>query len=123
MNFIKEKNKEKVNGKVIKMLQNIIFMKENILMIKNMVKASILGQVVTFTKEILSKMKDKVMVKCCGLMEACMKVNGLKEYNMDKVELYFQMVLIKKDFLKIMFIKERKKMTTQNQILKVQKVQ
>lgn len=47
-------------------------------------------------------MKDMETGKCFGQMEACMKENGVKESNMESVELFFQMEHTKKVTLKTM---------------------
>ena len=73
---IKVKNKAKVNGKVIEMMLNLINMMENIVMIKNMERAFLLGQVEIYIKENFLKMIDMEMGQCYGLMEVCMKENG-----------------------------------------------
>lgn len=73
---IKVKNKAEVNGKVIEMMLNIINMMVNIIMIKNMERVFLLGQVEIYIRVIFLKMKDMEMGQCYGLMEVCMKENG-----------------------------------------------
>jgi hypothetical protein len=51
-------------------------------MTRSMEKVFSLGQVETYTKEIMLRMSVMVMDKCCGQMEACMKENGKKVYSM-----------------------------------------
>lgn len=103
----KVKNKAKVNGKVIETMSNLINMKVNIIMIKNMERVFTLGQVEILIRVILLKMKDKEMVQCYGLMEVCMKESGQKEFSMDLEGWCFLMALLKKVILKIIFIKEK----------------
>jgi hypothetical protein len=73
---------EKENGRAIKMQIIIISMTESIKMTRSMEKVFSLGQVETYTKEIMLRMSVMVMDKCCGQMEACMRENGKKEYSM-----------------------------------------
>jgi hypothetical protein len=81
--FIKELNKVEESGGAIKINQLLqIFTKVNITTTKNTVKVFSLGQVETYTKEIMLRMSVMVMDKCCGQMEACMRENGKKEYSM-----------------------------------------
>jgi hypothetical protein len=43
------------------------------------------GQMEEFISEIISKIKNMGMEKYNGQMERCIKVNGIKEFNMDLV--------------------------------------
>lgn len=52
-------------------------------MIKNMDMEYKPGKVVTFTKETILKMKEMVMDKCFGQMEAIIKEIGSMESNME----------------------------------------
>lgn len=51
------------------------------------------GQVETFTKESIKKMKGMAMEKWNGQMAVFIKVNGTKVYSMAMVKWYSQMVL------------------------------
>lgn len=99
-----EWNMVKVNGKVEE-VHNAISMKVTIKMIKSMGLEFSLGQVAMFIKENIRKMREMVMEKWCGLMEAHIKVNGVEEFNMAKVKWYSQRAKLKKGFLNIMFSK------------------
>lgn len=84
--LIKESNKVGESGgtpKINPLLQ--IFTKVSIKMTKSMVKVFSLGQLAIYTKAIILKMNVMEMDKCYGLMAACMKANGKKEFSMVSV--------------------------------------
>ena len=83
--FTKVKNMVVENGVVPGMFNHATLTKESTRTTENMEKESLPGQVATFTKEILSMMRGKVMVKCFGQKVACTKVNGLVVFSMDSV--------------------------------------
>jgi hypothetical protein len=75
---------EKVNG-VVDEAHNLIVMKETMSTIKNVVSVSLVGQVVTSTRESTETKKGKDMEKCIGLMAAVIKGSGLEVSNMAMV--------------------------------------
>jgi hypothetical protein len=64
---------------------NLIVMKETMSTIKNVVSVSLVGQVVTSTRESTETKKGKDMAKCIGLMAAVIKGSGLEVSNMAMV--------------------------------------
>lgn len=62
----------------------LIAMMVIIKMIRNMASEHLFGRVAMFIRVNFSLMKEKAMEKCNGLMDLCIKVNGSKEFNMDK---------------------------------------
>ena len=77
---------EKVNGKKWEIQLIAIVMKVNICLIKRMDMGYLHGKVETYIKEIIRKMKGMDKAKCIGLMAQFIKDNGVKGFNMDKVE-------------------------------------
>ena len=64
---------------------------------------SLPGQVETYIKVSTVKMRGMEMARCCGLMAACTKENGLEVSNMVSAECYSQTEHKKKDISKITF--------------------
>lgn len=75
------RNTEMADGNLKRIKPIATYTKVNIGMTLSMAKVFIPGQVETFIKEIIMRMKGMVMVKCSGLTEACMKENGSKVYS------------------------------------------
>ena len=63
-----------------------------------MEKESILGRMVGNMKENIDKIVRKGMVHTHGRMERNTKVNGKKENNMEKENIYFLMVQLKREY-------------------------
>lgn len=61
-----------------------------------------LGLQVMFIKEITLLIKEMVMDKCIGRMEASLKVTGVREFNMVWEKFMFQMKDGRREFSKIM---------------------
>jgi hypothetical protein len=95
---------EKASGRAPDRLSTAMYTKENISMIKSMERVCSLGLVVTSIRVITIKTRGMATVRCCGLMEACMRVNGKKESKMELEGWYLPMEQLKKDILKIMCI-------------------
>lgn len=72
----------------------------------NMGMENLDGQAGIFIKVIIWMMKDMVMEKCTGQMEACIKGNGQKVFSTGMVKCIFLMDLKRSGFLKIMSLKE-----------------
>ena len=84
-------------------LDNLINMKDNILMIKNVVKELLLGRMETLIKDNFLTISETVMVKWYGMMDRFIEEIGKKEYKMERVKLYSKGNLQKKVYLKIMY--------------------
>ena len=74
--FIVVKSTVKASGEAQGTFKAAMFTKVITRTIVSTVKVSLPGPVATSTKETTLRMSAKVMAKCFGLMEACMKVNG-----------------------------------------------
>jgi hypothetical protein len=62
-------------------------------------------------------MNDTDMEKCTGLMEVCIRGNGLKEFNMVMEKCISLMVLRKLVYLKTMYLREDKTIPSKNLLL------
>ena len=90
--LLMEKNKERVNGKVIEIIIYATLMKVSLNKIRKVVTVFSRGKVEMFIKENIEMLTEKVMEKCIGQMEAITMVNGIKTFKMDSVEWYSQTV-------------------------------
>ena len=75
----------KENGRKIQ-VQAQIHMKATITQTKSMDRGYLGGRVEMCTVVSTKMMKEKVMVRCNGLMGQCIKVIGREEYNMEREE-------------------------------------
>lgn len=74
----KGRKKAKASGRVARTHKTATPTKETMLMTSNMAKACSLGLVATSIRAITWKMSAMDSVKCCGLMAASTRANGLK---------------------------------------------
>ena len=102
--FTKASSMAKASGRALDRLSIATCTKEIINMIKSMERVCSLGLVATSTRVITIKTRGMATVRCCGLMEACMKVNGKKEFRMVLEEWFLPMEQSKKAILKTMCI-------------------
>jgi hypothetical protein len=98
-------NMAKENGKKL-LQQTVIHMKVIIAWIKRTDMEFSHGRVVTYTRGIIKMMREKGMGRCIGQMDPYIRVNGKREFNMGMVKCCFQMDQLKRDILRIMFLRD-----------------
>jgi hypothetical protein len=94
---------EKGTGKRVGLMWSLIAMKESTSWTINMAMGSSNGLVETAIKVITLTMNDMGMVKCTGLMEAYIKDNGRKEFNMAMVRCISQTTHLRSASSRTMF--------------------